>query len=236
MDVSLVIPVYNEAQSLKELLPEAVQELAALGLSYEIIVADDASTDNTCEVVSRCMYDHPQIRLHSLAKNSKKAGALAAGFAASTGDIIVTIDGDLQDDPSNIAILIRALNEGADAVIGRKMNRQAPLNRRVSSWAFNCMCRLLFQTSFHDMNSGMKAYRRAVLSDLPLEGSLFRFGPIFLATAEWRVLEVSVMHRPRKFGTSKFGTCHRCRGIVDLLRVKLLLRGRERIRAAARSV
>lgn len=225
MDVSLVIPAYNEAESLEELLPEALQELSKMGRSFEIIVADDASTDATPDIVAKYIKIDPRIRLVSLPSNSMKAGALAAGFGVSSGNYIITIDGDLQDEPANVAILLRALEEGADAVIGWKRQRRAPIDRKISSFAFNMVCRLLFGTPFHDMNSGMKAYRRQVIADVPLQGSLFRFGPIFLVACGWRVVEVPVSHRPRKFGSSKFGTSHRCRGIADLIRVKMMLRG-----------
>ncbi len=222
--LSVIVPVFNEAENLALLLPELTQELEALGGSFEMIIVDDCSTDCTLDVIRSFVSKDRRVRGFRLSMNTKKSGALATGFREARGEILITIDGDMQDIPKNIPLLLREISSGADIAVGWKCRRQDPWLKKKTSQVFNRACRLLQNVDLHDINSGLKAYKQSVIADLPLYGSLYRYGLLFLHAKNWRIREVGVSHRRRAFGRSKYGFLHRCRGISDFFIVASILR------------
>ncbi len=228
VDLSIVIPFYNEAPSLPTLVEEIGRALED-GPTWEIVLVDDGSTDGFHEGLERL---DPalasRIQLVSFRRNLGKASALAAGFGQVTGSIVLTLDADLQDDPSMIPKLLEPLDEGFDMVIGRKAQRQDPLSRRLASWVFNSVARLASGLRLHDINSGFKAMRRDVVEGMGLYGEMHRFLPLLAAWRGFRVTEVSVTHRPRAHGRSRYGPARAWRGMFDLLTVTFLTRYHKR--------
>jgi glycosyltransferase involved in cell wall biosynthesis len=218
-ELSIVIPAFNEREALPGLLEEIAAACDSLGRSWEAIVIDDGSTDGTTELVEELAGGRPQIRGVRLRRNFGKSAALAAGFEHSSGEVVVTIDGDGQDDPADIPVLIEALENGADVVSGWKRNRRDPLTRRLASRVFNWMTARTTGLAMHDMNCGFKAYRGECARSLEVYGELHRFLPALADQQGWRVTEVAVNHRPRLHGRSRFGTERYLRGALDLLAV-----------------
>jgi glycosyltransferase involved in cell wall biosynthesis len=220
--ISLVVPVFNEQPALEELAAEVDAVLA--GADYELIFVDDGSTDGSGPTLDRLAAGNPRVRVLHFARNFGKATALAAGFAESTGDVIVTLDGDLQDAPSEIPRLLAALAEGYDLVNGWKVRRQDPFTKVWPSRVFNFAVRTITGVRLHDVNCGLKAYRREVIERLNIYGELYRFIPILAAFEGFRVTEVPVAHRPRRYGRSKYGARRFVAGFLDLLTVGFLTR------------
>jgi glycosyltransferase involved in cell wall biosynthesis len=217
-DLSIVVPVLNESEALPGLLGEIAAACDRLGVDWEAIVVDDGSTDGTSELVEELAVARPQVRGVKLRRNFGKSAALAAGFEFARGKTIVTIDGDGQDDPADIPVLLEGL-EGADLVSGWKRTRRDPLTRRVASRIFNRVTARLTGVAMHDMNCGFKAYRGDCARSLEIYGEMHRFLPALAAQQGWRVAEVPVNHRPRRHGRSRFGTERYLRGALDLLTV-----------------
>ena len=226
--LSVVVPVYNEEASVEQLLEELEQALEALGVPWEAVFVDDGSTDATFAALARLHESQPGVRVIRLRRNFGKSAALAAGFAQAEGDIVVTIDGDLQDDPAGIPSLLVKLEEGFDLVSGWKRDRRDRITRRVLSRLFNVSVRLVSGVRLHDMNCGLKAYRAEVLRGLPLYGELHRFLPVLAYQRGFRVAEVPVNHRPRMHGHSRYGMERYARSFLDLLTVSFLGRYRHR--------
>jgi dolichol-phosphate mannosyltransferase len=227
--LSAVIPVYNERDSLAALHGEIVVAAAAAGLNYEVVFVDDGSTDGSWDVIAELARQHPAVRGVRFRRNFGKAAALAAGFRASRGDRIVTLDADLQDDPAEIPRLLAALRDGVgaaprplDVVSGWKRKRFDPWHKVGPSRVFNWMVGALTGVRLHDHNCGMKAYRAEVFREVRLYGELHRFIPVLAAARGFRVGEIEVNHRPRKFGRSKYGAWRFIKGFLDLLTVKFL--------------
>lgn len=220
MRVSVVIPAFNEAESVPELLREVRAVAHGNGIE-EIIIVDDGSTDDTFGVVRRAAVDDPMVRGLRLQGNRGKAAALAAGFAVATGEAIVTLDGDLQDDPNEIPKLLAGLSN-ADVVVGRKFPRLDPLTKVLPSRVFNALCSYSTGVHLHDINSGFKALRREVTLQIPLYGELHRLIPVLAHFNGFTVTEVAVRHRPRRFGKSKYGGRRFARGLFDLATVTFL--------------
>jgi len=221
-DVSFVIPVFNEAENLPLLHVELCSVIEDENLVCEIIFIDDASTDSTPKVIQELIRGDNRVKGISLLRNTKKAGALSVGFQKARGKIIITLDGDLQDDPKEIPRLLAEIRKGADAVTGWKKHRRDSLKKRIESHAINRLTNLLLGQSFHDMNSGLKAYRSDVIQNTTLTGSNYRFLPHLLILQGARVHEIPVNHRFRKYGQSKFELSHRLRGPFDLLTIAFL--------------
>jgi len=221
--VSIVVPGLNEGESLPELTERIVQSLDGR-MTFEIIFVDDGSTDNTWEIVSGLRAKDPRVRGVRLRKNFGKAMALSAGFDRARGEIVITMDADLQDDPVDLPVFIAKVEEGIDVVVGWKVARLDPRNRLILSRIFNGTVRLATGVKLHDMNCGFKAYRREVLRSIPVYGDLFRFIPAFAAWEGFRVAEVPVKHHARKFGRSRYGLERLLRGFFDLLSVMFLTR------------
>lgn len=219
VDLSIVVPALDEREALPGLLEEVARACEELGRSWEAIIVDDGSTDGTLELVEELAAARPQIRGVRLRRNFGKSAALAAGFEHTSGEVVVTIDGDGQDDPAEIPKLLDVLEEGADLVSGWKLTRRDPLSRRLASRLFNWTAGRLTGVAMHDMNCGFKAYRGECARSLEVYGELHRFLPAIAAQQGWRVAEVGVNHRPRRHGSSRFGLERYLRGALDLLTV-----------------
>ena len=226
--LSLVIPVYNEADSLVQLVAEIDEALAAYGSPYEIVFVDDGSSDGSFEAMRGMAEARDDVRVVKLRRNFGKAAALSHGFAAARGDTIVTMDGDRQDDPAEIANLTAPLSRGYDLVSGWKQRRQDPLNKTLPSRFFNWTVRRASGIPLHDFNCGLKAYRREVVDTISIYGELHRYIPVVAAQAGFRVTETKVSHRRRTAGRSKYGWQRYMRGYLDLLTVLFLGRYQHR--------
>jgi glycosyltransferase involved in cell wall biosynthesis len=225
--VSVVIPVYNEERSVALLYEELQAALDPLG-EWEAVYVDDGSTDDSFGALTRLHARASNVRVVRLRRNFGKAAALAAGFAEAHGDIVVTIDGDLQDDPAEIPRLLAKLEEGFDLVTGWKTHRRDPITRRVPSKIFNWAAGRMSGLRLHDMNCGLKAYRDDVVRGLVLYGELHRFIPVLAYERGYRVAEIPVNHRPREHGRSRYGVERYLRGFLDLLTVSFMGRYRHR--------
>jgi glycosyltransferase involved in cell wall biosynthesis len=222
--VSIVIPGLNEAESLRELAQRIQTTLDAQGIAYEIIFVDDGSTDNSWQVITELHREDPRVLGIRLRSNFGKAMGLAAGFKRALGEIIITMDADLQDDPADLPKFIAKVEGGLDVVVGWKVHRLDPTNRLILTRIFNGTVRFTTRVKLHDMNCGFKAYRREVLQAIPVYGDLFRFIPAFALWQGFRIAEVPITHHPRKYGRSRYGLERILRGFFDLLSVLFLTR------------
>ena len=226
-ELTIVIPVFNEREALPGLLDEIEAACTPLALSWEVLVVDDGSTDGTFELIDEGAGRVDWLRGVRLRRNSGKSTALAVGFSATSADYIVTIDGDGQDDPTNIPDLLKGL-EDADLVSGWKRQRRDPWSRRAASQVFNRVTTFLSGVKLHDMNCGFKAYRGECARSLQIYGELHRYLPVLAHQQGWRVAEIPVNHRPREHGRSRFGGERYLRGALDLLTVSFLGRYQHR--------
>ncbi len=217
--ISIVVPAYNEEENLPLLYKEIAAVLAVQKWSVEILFVDDCSTDTTARVIEELCALDERVQGIRLLHNTKKAGALAVGFSAAKGDILVTLDADLQDCPSEIPKLIAAIDDGADAVMGWRERRLDTWHKRLPSLLINSLSNFFFGAKFRDMNTGLKAYRKEAAEWIAFQGSLFRFIPHMLRAQGFRVDEVAVKHRTRAHGKSKFTVRHRLRSFFDLFTV-----------------
>ncbi len=220
--ISVVIPVHNEEQSVALLYDELAAVFAGEDLAFEAVFVDDGSTDGTFGVLTRLHDANDNVRAVRFRRNFGKAAALDAGFKEATGDIVVTIDGDLQDDPAEIPRLLARLDEGYDLVSGWKTKRRDPFTRRIPSKLFNAVAGRVSGIRLHDMNCGLKAYRAEVLEGLSLYGELHRYIPVLAHYRGYRVTELPVNHRPREHGSSSYGVERYVRGFLDLLTVTFM--------------
>ncbi|MFM8560057.1 MAG: glycosyltransferase family 2 protein [bacterium] len=215
--VSAVVPAFNEAESLPELHRELVTALDALGMSWEILYVDDGSRDGTDRVIERLCAEDPRARGVLLSRNFGKSAALATGFKLVRGEYVVTLDADLQDDPAELPRLFAALENGLDLVSGWKVKRLDPVSKRWPSKLFNAVTSAVAGVRLHDFNCGFKLYRREVVEALEVYGELHRFLPALAHWRGFRVGEVGVNHRARRYGVSKFGASRFVNGFLDLL-------------------
>jgi glycosyltransferase involved in cell wall biosynthesis len=226
--ISVVVPIHNEERSIGLLHEELQAALDPLGEEWEAVYVDDGSTDESFSALTRLHAREDNVRVVRLRRNFGKAAALAAGFAQAAGERVVTIDGDLQDDPSEIPQLLAKLEEGFDVVSGWKTRRRDPLSRRLPSKLFNWVTGWMSGLRLHDMNCGLKAYRAEVVHNLVLYGELHRFIPVLAHEQGYRVAELPVNHRPREHGRSRYGLERYLRGFLDLLTVSFMGRYRHR--------
>jgi glycosyltransferase involved in cell wall biosynthesis len=226
--LSVVVPVHNEERNLAPLLAELAAVLDELKDGWEAVFVDDGSTDGTFGALTRLHAEHDNVRVVRLRRNFGKAAALAAGFEHSRGDVVVTIDGDGQDDPAEIPRLLAKLDEGFDLVSGWKTRRRDPFARRLLSRVFNATASWVSGLRLHDVNCGLKAYRAEVARGLNLYGELHRFLPVLAHQEGYRVAELPVNHRPRLHGRSRYGIERYLRGFLDLLTVSFMGRYRHR--------
>jgi dolichol-phosphate mannosyltransferase len=226
--ISVVVPLLNEERSLETLYHEISDALDPLGHEYEVVFVDDGSSDSSLSVLSRLHDETTNIVVIHLRRNFGKAAALQAGFLEARGDLVVTIDADLQDDPAEMPKLLAKLDEGFDLVSGWKTRRNDPLPRRLFSRVFNWMTGVISGVHLHDVNCGLKAYRAEVLRGMRLYGELHRFIPVLASYRGYRVAEIPVNHRPRQHGRSRYGPERYLRGFFDLLSVTFMGRYRYR--------
>ena len=223
MELSVVIPVYNEEENVEPLFREIKGILTSLGKSYEIIAVDDGSKDGTFPVLSRLHRDESSLKVVRLKRNFGQTAALAAGLAHADGDIVVLMDGDLQNDPADIPALLAKIDEGNDLVAGWRHNRRDSFfNRRLPSMIANRLISWMTTVKLHDYGCTLKAMRKDVAKGLRLYGEMHRFIPAIAYERGAQVAELKVNHRPRTHGTSKYGISRMLRVILDLLTVKFL--------------
>jgi dolichol-phosphate mannosyltransferase len=221
--LSLVIPVFNEADSLPTLYSEISTVAAANGYDWEAIFISDGSTDASWDTIARLAAEDPRVRGIKFRRNFGKAAALAAGFADVQGDLVFTLDADLQDDPAEMPRFIAELNKGYDVVSGYKQVRHDPWHKVLPSRVFNWLVSRLTGVKLHDHNCGYKVYRREVVGEVQLYGERHRFVPVLAAARGFKVGEIVVQHRARRFGHSKYGLSRLVKGFLDLLTVKFLI-------------
>ncbi len=220
-DVSVVVPVYDEAESLPELTAWIDRVARAEGLTYEIVMVDDGSDDGSWEVIERLAAQYPAV---GFARNYGKSAALYCGFAEARGEVVFTMDADLQDSPDEIPAMRRMiLDEGYDLVSGWKKRRHDPVGKRWPSKFFNWTARTVSGIRLHDFNCGLKAYRRKVVKSIEVYGEMHRYIPILARRAGFRRIgEKVVEHRARKYGRSKFGLERMIKGYLDLITVSFM--------------
>jgi glycosyltransferase involved in cell wall biosynthesis len=224
LDISVVVPLYNEAESLPELVAWIDRVTTANGLTYEIIMVDDGSTDDSWSVVERLKQEYSAIRGISFARNYGKSAALYCGFEMAEGEVVFTMDADLQDSPDEIPEMRRMiLEEGYDLVSGWKKKRYDPIGKRWPSKFFNFTARVMSGIKLHDFNCGLKAYRRKVVKSIEVYGEMHRYIPILAKHAGFkRIGEKVVAHQERKYGVSKFGIERMVKGYLDLISVTFM--------------
>ncbi len=220
----MVIPLFNEEESLPELYQGIIRELSSHSGDLEIIFVDDGSTDGSFSTLKRLQNRDPRIRIIRFRRNFGKSAALAAGFRHARGEVIVTMDADLQDRPREVGKLLDRLEQGYDLVSGWKVKRQDPWRKRAASRIFNFVTALLTGVPLHDLNCGLKAYRREVIRELKVYGEMHRFIPVLASYRGFRIGEVPVDHAPRAYGRSKYGAGRFLGGFFDLLTVIMLTR------------
>ena len=226
--ISVVVPLLNEERSLETLYAEIVAALEQEGHDFEVVFVDDGSTDESLSTLGRLHEEQSNVVVVHLRRNFGKAAALQAGFLEARGDIVVTIDADLQDDPGEIPKLLAKLEEGFDLVSGWKTRRNDPFPRRLFSRIFNWVTGVISGVHLHDVNCGLKAYRAEVLKGMRIYGELHRFIPVLAAYRGYRVAEIPVNHRARQHGRSRYGPERYLRGFFDLLSVTFMGRYKHR--------
>jgi glycosyltransferase involved in cell wall biosynthesis len=222
--LSIVIPVWNEAQSIPELAEELRKVLDRLEQPFEVIFVNDGSTDQTADVLRTEQRKDPRFKWVTLRAHFGKSAALAAGFARAAGEFVITMDGDLQDDPREIPNFLSKLGEGHDVVSGWKRERKDSLWRLLLSKLYNLATAFASGIPLHDFNCGFKAYRQSVLKEIHLYGEFHRYIPLLAAWRGFAITEIQVQHRARKYGKSKYGPGRILSGLLDLLTVTFLTR------------
>lgn len=217
MNLSVVVPAWNEADSLADLFNEIREALASWDGTWEVLVVDDGSRDDTFAVVRSEHEKDSRIRGIRFRRNAGKAAALAAGFAAAQGEYVITMDADLQDDPQELRPLMALLDEGWDMVSGWKQIRNDPVDKTLPSRFYNALVQRVSGLKLHDFNCGLKAYKREVLPSLRLYGQMHRLLPVMAHWDGFKVTEKVVNHRARRFGVSKYGWMRGFHGLFDLL-------------------
>ncbi len=227
--ITVVIPAYNEGESLAELYRQIMSSVSGLQReskisTYELLFVDDGSTDDTKRVLSELRERDENVHRITLRKNFGKSTALNTGFRHAKGDIIFTMDADLQDDPSEFESFLHKLDEGYDVVVGWKRDRQDPREKRIPSKVFNAVLNRLFGLRLHDHDCGFKAFRREVVESLDIYGELHRYIPILCSRHGFSVSEIPVKHHKREYGHSKYGKERYLRGLFDCLTAVFLIR------------
>ena len=219
--LSIIVPIYNELESLPELLDE-LSSVLRNSCEYEIICVDDGSNDGSAQFIRDQALQNEHVVSLRFLKNSGKSNALNAGFDKASGDYVITMDADLQDDPSEIPNLITELEKGYDLISGWKKKRHDPISKRFPSKMFNLGTRLITGVKIHDFNCGLKIYRKEVVKSIEVYGGRHRYTPVLAAQRNFRIGEIVVNHRPRKYGTTKYGGFRFFHGFFDLLSVLFL--------------
>jgi glycosyltransferase involved in cell wall biosynthesis len=223
--LSVLVPVYNEEGTVGELAARLVAVLDGVGRSFEVVFVDDGSSDATARRVREAHAADPRVKLVRLRRNFGKAAALCAGLDHSRGALVVTMDGDLQDDPEEIPRFLARLEEqDLDLVSGWKRRRMDPVSKRLPSRLFNWVTRHLASVDLHDFNCGFKLYRREVLEQIAIYGELHRYIPVLASRRGFAVGEIEVRHHPRRHGRSKYGWDRFYKGLLDLITVLFITR------------
>jgi glycosyltransferase involved in cell wall biosynthesis len=224
MEVSIVVPIYNERENVERLYEALTQVLPNLGRSYEMIFVNDGSRDGTTEVLDAIADRNANVKVIHFRRNFGQTAAMSAGLEYATGDVIVTLDGDLQNDPTDIPMLVAKIDEGFDLVHGwRKRRQDALVNRRIPSKIANWIIARVTGFPVHDLGCTLKAMRREIAQDLRLYGEMHRFIPILAHWQGARCIEVETKHHPRRFGETKYGIWRTVRVILDLITVKFMI-------------
>ncbi len=223
MDLSIVVPVYNEEENLPLLYQAITSAVVPLNLEWELILVDDGSRDSSPQVLQSLADQDPQhVRVVLLRRNFGQTAAIAAGIDHSSGEIVVLMDADLQNDPADIPMMLEKIREGYDVVSGWRKNRQDDLSRTLPSRLANGLISRVTGVHLHDYGCTLKAYRREVLTGFRLYGEMHRFIPVYAHSVGARILEVEVHHHPRRFGKAKYGLERTAKVILDLFTVKFL--------------
>lgn len=224
MKLSIVIPIFNEEENVALIYEEVKGVLNGMAVEHEILFIDDGSTDNSLNILKEIQKSDPSVLGISFRKNFGQTAAMSAGFDYATGDVIVTIDGDLQNDPHDIPHMIQKIEEGYDVVTGWRHDRKdAFINRKLPSIIANKIISWTTKVSLHDYGCTLKAFRREVIKNIKLYGEMHRFIPAIASGMGISFTEIKVNHRPRKYGTSKYGISRTIRVVLDLITVKFLL-------------
>ncbi|MCD6505632.1 glycosyltransferase family 2 protein [Candidatus Poribacteria bacterium] len=225
VEISVVVPVYNEVENLEELHRRLTEELRKLNRSYEIIIVDDGSDDGSYELLRKLTEKDRHLKVIRFRRNFGQTPALSAGFDFAKGEIIITMDGDLQNDPADIGLLIEKLQEGYDLVAGWRADRKDKLLlRKIPSWLANRLIKKSTGIKLHDFGCTLRAYKSDLVRDIKLYGEMHRFIPALAALAGARIAEIKVRHHPRLHGRSKYGISRTIRVLLDLITVNFLLR------------
>ena len=222
--ISVVIPLLNEEESLRILYNDIKKAISPYSFDYEIVFIDDGSTDNSLNIIRDLSRRDNKVHYFSFRKNYGKSAALHVGFKFVSGDAVITMDADLQDDPAEIPNLLRKLAEGYDLVSGWKKVRHDPFIKRHSSRFFNHITRMTSDVKIHDFNCGLKAYRKEVVKSVYVHGELHRYIPVLAGQKGFKITEIPVKHHPRRYGKTKFGISRFFKGFVDLLTILLITR------------
>ncbi len=224
LDVSLVVPVYNEEESIELLCEKIHESMQKQDCTYEAILVDDGSTDRTWELLQELTTRYPHLHIIAFRANFGQTAAMSAGIEHATGDVVITLDADLQNDPADIPMLLEEMNKGFDVVSGWRKYRKDPfISRKLPSMLANALISKITGVSLHDYGCTLKAYRREVIQDVRLYGEMHRFIPALASWVGGKVTEVAVNHHARQFGTSKYGISRTFRVVLDLMTVKFLL-------------
>jgi len=213
--ISIIVPVLNEEGSLDKFYKETTKSLNEYS-NWEIIFIDDGSDDESYNIMRKLADEDNRVSIIQFFKNFGKADALSEGFKQANGDVIITIDADLQDDPAEIPRLVEKIQEGWDVVSGWKKDRKDPISKRLPSKLFNMVTRFLTGIKIHDFNCGLKAYRRKVVKSIDIYGGLHRYIPAIAGQKGFSITEIAVNHRPREFGETKYGGNRLFHGFFDL--------------------
>ena len=224
LEVSVVIPIYNEEGNIRELCTKLNDVLSIITENYEVIIVDDGSTDNSFNILKEINTENKNVVVVKFRRNFGQTAALSAGFDHFKGDVIITMDGDLQNDPEDIALLLTKINEGYDIVSGWRVDRKDPFfTKKLPSKFSNWLASKLTGVKLHDFGCTFKAYRREVVENINLYGEMHRYIPALASQMGVSIAEVKVRHHPRQHGKSKYGITRLIRGMLDLITVKFLL-------------
>jgi glycosyltransferase involved in cell wall biosynthesis len=224
VDLSVVIPIYNEKESIGKLYKKLNETLSGMNIKYEVLLIDDGSTDGTFDELVEIHNENKSYKIISFRKNFGQTSAISAGFDFTSGSVVITLDADLQNDPSDIPILLKKLNEGYDIVSGWRVNRKdRAMTRRFPSMIANRLISRLTGVYLHDYGCTLKAYRKEVIKNIDLYGEMHRYIPAIASWMGVKVAEVPVRHHSRKYGKSKYGFSRTIKVILDIITVKFLL-------------
>lgn len=224
MNLSIIVPLYNEEESIIPLYTAIQGTVESLGLEYEILFVDDGSRDKTFATASRLAEQDPQLRVIKLRRNYGQTPAMVAGIEHATGEILITMDGDLQNDPGDIPEFIRKIHEGYDIVVGWRHKRQDKLiTRKIPSRIANWLIGKITGVPIKDNGCSLKAYRASIIKNIPLYSEMHRFIPAMASLAGTRIAQIKVNHHPRRFGRSKYGLSRIYKVLIDLLTIKTIV-------------